>query len=105
MRVQHVRRTRGLPAGLQDRAAEEHEALQVVGVVAALLAVEASPAEEGIIADTDERDGLVPERAGLDPDLDRVAADGDRHRLGLAETIRLGIDARIAREGQLDLVP
>ena len=105
MRVQHVRRTRGLPAGLQDRAAEEHEALQVVGVVAALLAVEASPAEEGIIADTDERDGLVPERAGLDPDLDRVPADGDRHRRGLPETTRLGIDARIAREGQLDLVP
>src|SRR5712691_8416603 len=105
MRVQYVWRPCGLPAGLQDRAAEEDKALQVIGIVAALLAVEASPAKEGIIAGTDERDSLVPERAGLDPDLDRVAAEGDRYRRCLAETARFGIETRIAREGQLDLVP
>src|SRR5437870_6705863 len=104
MRMQHIRRLVSSPAGFQDRATEEDEALQVVGVVAALLAVESSTAEERIVTDAYERDGLVFERAGLNPDPYRAAAEGDRHGGCLTEVRRLGLDPRVAREGQLDLV-
>src|SRR5439155_4356901 len=98
------RRLVSSPAGFQDRAAEEDEALQIVGVVTALLAVEPSTAEERIVTDADERDGLVCERASLNPDPYRAAAEGDRHGGCLTEVRRLGLDPRVAREGQLDLV-
>src|SRR5439155_2269562 len=99
------RRLVSSPAGFQDRATEEDEALQVVGVVAALLAVESSTAEERIVTDADERDGLVLERAGLNPAPDRAAAEGDRHGGCLTKGCRFGPDPRVARQGELDLVP
>src|SRR5881296_1863425 len=104
MRMQHVRRLVSSPAGFQDRAAEEDEALQVIGVIAALLAVESSTAEERIVTDADERDGLVCKRAGLNSDPDRAAAEGDRHCGCLTEVRRFGLDPRVARKGQLNLV-
>src|SRR5712692_9825324 len=105
VRVQHVRRLARLPAGLQGRAAEQDEPVEIVGIVEAALAVEPGSREKGIVADADEPDRAVSENAGFQDDVEFPATPGDLHRGGFLELDSRGVDAGVTWESQRDLMP